>query len=459
VNSALPGVIRSRVIQKGEALITVSIDPVLLSIGHFHLRWYSLIVLTAIAVGTWLTAKEADRKGFSAEDIYDAAIWVILAGLVGARLFHVVDHWPDRFAANPIQALYIWEGGLAIWGGVAGGLIAVAVLAKRKHWRLPRLLDAVAPGLVLAQAIGRVACIITGDSVGKPTNGPFGLAYTSPNAAVPQLGVFYTPMPIYEILMNLGILAVLWRLRRRRSLPDGALFFTYLILYSGIRFGITFWSSYRITAFGLNQSQIVSLVGLAVGIPALISLLRHGQAESADDLRRPQAIRPSGATRASSTSKGEASMTKSKRQQRREWQLRERRLRSIGFVVVVLVVLGSAGYLLVGALFKPAPPPMAGNVIEVAADMSGFDKTEIRVKAGQPVTVRLTSLDNSHHTDGGGKHQWAVDELGLDIIAPPEGSNYVTFTPDAPGSYTFYCDVCCGGRANPSMQGTLMVEA
>ncbi len=256
-------------------MITVSIDPILLSIGHFHLRWYSLIVLTAIAIGIWFTAREAVRKGFVADEIYDTAIWVILAGLVGARLFHVIDHWPDEFSADPVRGLYIWEGGLAIWGGVAGGLIAIAVLARRKKWNLLRLLDSVAPGLVLAQAVGRLACIITGDSVGKPTNGPFGLAYTNPNAMVPQLGVFYAPMPIYEILMNLGILGVLWRLRRRKNLPDGVLFFVYLILYSAIRFVITFWSSYRITAFGLNQSQIISLIGLAAGIPVLVILLRR----------------------------------------------------------------------------------------------------------------------------------------------------------------------------------------
>lgn len=91
--------------------------------------------------------------------------------------------------------------------------------------------------------------------------------------------------------------------------------------------------------------------------------------------------------------------------------------------------------------------------------MSGFSVEEVRVKSGEAVTVRLTSLDNSHHTDGGGKHQWAVDELGVSIVAPPEGSSYATFTPTQPGQYTFYCDICCGGRANPSMQGTLIVEA
>jgi len=152
-------------------VITVSINPIIFSTGHFHLRWYSLIVMTAIAVGVWLTAREAGRKGFKKDDIYDAAIWVVLAGLLGARLFHVIDHWPDVFSANPIRALYIWEGGLAIWGGVFGGLIAAAILARRRGWRLSRLLDAGAPGLVLAQAIGRFACIITGDAMGKPTNG------------------------------------------------------------------------------------------------------------------------------------------------------------------------------------------------------------------------------------------------------------------------------------------------
>ncbi|HJW89140.1 MAG TPA: prolipoprotein diacylglyceryl transferase, partial [Anaerolineales bacterium] len=167
-------------------MITINIDPVIFSIGHFMLRWYSLIVLTAIVVGVWFTAREAERKGFKKEEIYDSAIYVVLAGLLGARLFHVLDHWPHEYATNPIRALYIWEGGLAIWGAIVGGLIAVAILAWQRKWRLPALLDAAAPGLVLAQAIGRLACIITGDAMGKPTTGPFGFAYTSPNAMVPQ---------------------------------------------------------------------------------------------------------------------------------------------------------------------------------------------------------------------------------------------------------------------------------
>ncbi len=101
---------------------------------------------------------------------------------------------------------------------------------------------------------------------------------------------------------------------------------------------------------------------------------------------------------------------------------------------------------------------MAGNVIDVAGSMDGFDRTEIHVKLGQPVTIRLTSTDNLAHTDGGGRHQWADDELGVNLISQPESSNSVTFTPEKAGNFIFYCDICCGGRANPTMNGTLVVE-
>jgi phosphatidylglycerol:prolipoprotein diacylglycerol transferase len=165
--------------------------------------------------------------------------------------------------------LFIWEGGLAIWGGVIGGLIAVIILARRRGWRLPALLDAAAPGLVLGQAIGRIACIITGDAVGKVTTGPFGFAYFSPNAMVPQLGVYYTPMPVYEIIANLSIFILLWKLRKR-NWSDGLLFLIYLSLYGLERFLIGFTSLYQIIALGLTQSQIIALISLTVALPLII---------------------------------------------------------------------------------------------------------------------------------------------------------------------------------------------
>jgi len=154
---------------------------------------------------------------------------------------------------------------------VFGGLIAIAILARVQHWNLPRLLDAFAPGVVLAQAVGRFACIITGDAIGKPTSGPFGFAYTSPNTMVPQLGVYYTPTPVYEILMNLTIFALLWSLRKK-NFPDGTLALIYLTLYSFMRFFIAFTSSYQITALGLNQAQLISILVFTVSLPLLASI-------------------------------------------------------------------------------------------------------------------------------------------------------------------------------------------
>ncbi len=253
-------------------MVTVNIEPIIFSIGHFHLRWYSLIVMLAVAVGFWFVIRETRRKGFAKETVYDLAVWVIIGGLFGARLFHVIDHWSDVFSKDPLQIFAVWEGGLAIWGALVGGLIPMVVFARQKRWNLGRMLDAFAPGVVLGQAIGRFACIITGDSVGKPTSGPFGLAYTSPDAMAPELGVFYTPTPVYEILMNAFIFGVIWRLRKR-SMPDGALFLLYLSLYSIGRFFITMVSNYREFAFGLNQAQIMSVISLVVALPILIRML------------------------------------------------------------------------------------------------------------------------------------------------------------------------------------------
>jgi phosphatidylglycerol---prolipoprotein diacylglyceryl transferase len=249
-------------------MITINIDPVLFSVGHVMVRWYGLILVLAISIGVWVGTREARRKGFSDDAIQDTVIWSVVGGILGARLFHVLDHWSTIFASNPLRALYIWEGGLAIWGGVAGGVLAASLLAWRRGWRLPMLLDAAAPGLVLAQAVGRVACIITGDAMGKVTEGPFGFAYAHPDALVPQLGVYYTPMPLYEILANLVIFAVLWRLRSREWAP-GALFLVYLSLYSLERLLLGFTSSYQILALGLTQSQVIALAGLAVALPLL----------------------------------------------------------------------------------------------------------------------------------------------------------------------------------------------
>lgn len=110
-------------------------------------------------------------------------------------------------------------------------------------------------------------------------------------------------------------------------------------------------------------------------------------------------------------------MEKNKHMAARTHRQRQQRVRSAIFAVIVISVLGLPGYYLKSAFFRPAPPTMSGNVIDVQADMSGFDQNEIRIKIGQPVTVRLISLDNFYHTDGGGKHQWAGNRVST-LSAP-----------------------------------------
>ncbi len=153
---------------------------------------------------------------------------------------------------------------------------------------------------------------------------------------------------------------------------------------------------------------------------------------------------------------------------RREWQKQQGRarqrkqyMRAGIFGGIVLVVIAAIAYFL-SPVFTPKASGISqdanGKVINIQAAMDGFDLKEIRVKAGETLTVNLQSLDNEHHTDGGGKHQFAIDELGVNIVAQPLSSNSATFTTTKPGTYTYYCDICCGGKANPTMNGKLIVE-
>jgi len=97
--------------------------------------------------------------------------------------------------------------------------------------------------------------------------------------------------------------------------------------------------------------------------------------------------------------------------------------------------------------------------IVLAMDMGGYDTSVIQAQVGQKTTIHLTSRDHANHPDGGGRHQFAVDALGINVIAPPLASETYTFTPTTPGVYTYYCDTCCGGRSSPTMQGTLVVAS
>ena len=245
-------------------MVTININPVLVHLGPLAISWYGLAVATGILVGVWLTTREATRKGLPVEPVLDLIFWIAASGLVGARLLYVLDRWPV-FAADPLQILAIHTGGLSIMGAILGGGLAAAVLARRKGLPVRRLFDAAAPGIVLGQAIGRFGCLVTGDTVGRATDGSWGVVYLNPMARAPQLGVAYQPAFFYEQLWDLLVFAILWRLRGRFK-EDGRLFALYLGLYAIGKFAITFVRLDPVYFWGLQQSHFVALGLLAVAI-------------------------------------------------------------------------------------------------------------------------------------------------------------------------------------------------
>ena len=245
-------------------MITVDINPVLVHLGPLAISWYGLAVAAAITVGVWLTLREVRRKGIPSEPVIDLTAWVVIGGLVGARLLHVVDRW-DFYAANPGQILGIMNGGLAILGAILGGSVAGGLAAWRAGLPVRRLFDAVAPGLVLGQAIGRLGCLVTGDALGPPTDQTWGVVYLNPGAMAPELGVAFQPVFAYEALWDLAIFALLWAVRRRITAP-GQLFALYLGLYAAGKFALTFLRMETIWLWGLQEAQLLALAGLGIAV-------------------------------------------------------------------------------------------------------------------------------------------------------------------------------------------------
>lgn len=239
-------------------------------LGPLVIRWYGILMAVAILVGLWLGHRQARRQGLPADDIVSVGQWAILAGLVGARLYEVVFNW-DYYGQYPAKIIAVWEGGLAIHGGLILGPLVGVWLASR--WGVPVLrgLDVAAPSLALGQAIGRWGNFFNEEAFGRPTDLPWKL-YISPAHRPPGYGQFdhFHPTFLYESLWDLGLFALLsWWARPRLGRHPGALFFLYLGLYSVGRFAI---EGLRLDSFWLGSFRVPQLASVAGVVLAVIGL-------------------------------------------------------------------------------------------------------------------------------------------------------------------------------------------
>lgn len=256
------------------------VDRICFSIGNIHVYWYGVLMATGIVIAILLASIEGRRKKLYPDAIIDMCLWMLPMGVLGARLYYVLFAW-EYYAANPISALYIWEGGLAIYGAIIGGVIGLTIFARRKKIRALKLLDCVAPGLVLAQAIGRWGNFFNQEAFGLPVTGdmlaswpilqyfPFsvyiegahsfnGVYCTNPL----HLGTFF-----YESMWCLAVFILLWCIRKRFK-HDGDAFLLYAMLYA---FERMFVEGLRGDSLYLIQPETLSFLSGGLRVSQLLS--------------------------------------------------------------------------------------------------------------------------------------------------------------------------------------------
>lgn len=235
------------------------------------LPWYSALMVLGIFIAYLLGAREEKRLKLPKDTMIDVTLVAVPFGIIGARLYYVLFSL-DQFRDNPISILYIWEGGIAIYGAVIGGTIAVWVYARRKKISLASILDMLAPGLILAQAIGRWGNYFNQEAFGPLVTNPklqfypFAVLITQGEAASWHMATFF-----YESMWNVGVFLLLWLILRKKRRREGDTFLWYMVLYSGGRFWIEGLRTDSLMLGGLRFSQALSLIMLlGVGVVFLM---------------------------------------------------------------------------------------------------------------------------------------------------------------------------------------------
>ena len=260
--------------------------PILFEIENFQIRSYGIVVALSFLLALWLGTKEANRNGLESQTIQDFAVYALIGGVIGARLYFVLFSRPGYFFQNPWEILAIWHGGIGVIGSLVGGFAVSLWYCRKKKISLLSLGDTLAPGIALGQTVGQLACLLNGDSWGKPTNLPWAIVYTDPRSMAP-LNVPLHPIEIYEMVAYLFVfLIVLWV--RGRTTIRGYVVFSYLGGYGVARFIVEFFRGEpAIFGWGIPAAQVFSVIMvLAAAYLLLRSRPREVSAKSGTSKRR-----------------------------------------------------------------------------------------------------------------------------------------------------------------------------
>lgn len=251
--------------------------PIFISIGPITIRWYGLLIASAVLIGITLSQYLAKQRKVNPDLIGDLAIWLVIGAIPAARLYYVLFEWSE-YAQNPERIIAIWQGGIAIHGAILGGLLAALIFARIRRVSFWQLADLVAPSLILGQAIGRWGNFFNSEAFGNPTNLPWRL-YIPPEMRPPEFANFayFHPTFLYESLWNLMVFALLITLffrdvQGKQRLKTGTLFLVYLVAYSLGRVWIEGLRTDSLMLGPLRMAQVVSLTGIFIGLAGLVWL-------------------------------------------------------------------------------------------------------------------------------------------------------------------------------------------
>jgi len=243
-------------------------------IGPLHIRFYGIAYAIAFIVGTAVASRHLARKGIPQSTSVDIAFWTIIVGLIGARLYFVVQSGWYWYLTHPAHILAFWEGGMAFFGAIFAGVLALYILGRINHINFWDLFDAGVLFAAVGQPIGRVGNVMNGEILGPPSSLPWAISYTNPASMAPHLGVAYQPANVYEAIGTLCILGILLYIRRR-GVPPGVLGLAYLVLYPVSQLIVFYWRTDAETPpilWGLKQAQLTSLAVLILVVPVAVLL-------------------------------------------------------------------------------------------------------------------------------------------------------------------------------------------